>query len=200
MRNVSPAGFRDDKKGSAFFSPMIAPYYAAKKNCSRGTKHGETIGKSKLRQEQPSKWASNRSYRKTMLTANHSPCRYLDAISKIAFSDTATYQQRLRYKNTISLVSNDHYQACTMQNRSDYKSTTRALTSIQIREGRKKTFIPKHARSRRRPIDEQLRGNLEWQSQNWRSAWSAWSQPSLSSSTTPTRSWQEQDHQTGGHI
>ena len=63
------------------------------------------------------------------------------------------------------------------------------LQRLQIQERRKNSFLPKHERSRRRPIDEQLRVNLEWQSQNWWSAWSAWpawSQPSSSSSTTPT--------------
>ena len=201
-------------KLSIKFKAMIAPDYAAKMNCSRSKKHGEAQwqkdhwkakdalraaikkGKESILQ----RWQEDEVYRESL--AKHmwteSYRRYLDDISKIDISYTATYQQRLRYENTIALISNDHYQAGPLKNRTDYKCTTRALTSLQIQEGRQNTFIPKHERSRRRPIHEQLSADLEWRSQNWWTAWSTWQQLSSSSSTTPTWSWQEQD-QTGEH-
>ena len=124
---------------------MIAPYYAAKMNCSRGKKHGYA-------QWQKDHWKAKDALRAAVKTGKvsilqrwqedevdresqsvhgwaESFCRYLDAIYKIDISYTATYQQRLRYENTIALIRNDHYQAGPMQNRTDYRSTTRALTS-----------------------------------------------------------------------
>ena len=170
------------------FKAMIAPYYATKLNCSRGKKHWETQwqkdhwkakdalraaiekGKESILQRWQEDEVCRESQAEHQWTENC--CRYLDAISKIDISNTATYQQRLRHDNSIVLISNDHYQVCPLKNRPDYMSTTRDLTSLQIQEGRQNPFTPKHERSRRRPIDEQLRADLEWRSQNW---WAAWS-------------------------
>ena len=119
-------------------------------------------------------------------------------ISKIDISYTATYQQRLRYENTIALISNDPYQAGPLKNRTDDMSTTRALTSLQIQEGRQHPFIPKHERSRRRPIDEQ------WRELTWNGEAKIGGQHGQHGNSPrhphpqPTWSWQEQDR-TGGH-
>ena len=151
------------EKLSIKFKAMFAPYYAAKLNCSRGKKHGEAQWQKDHWKAKDALRAAIKKGKKSILQrwqedevhcksqAEHqwreSYCRYLDAISKIDISYTSTYQQRLRYENTIALISHDHYKAGPLKNRTDYKSTTTALTVLKNAGRTSKPFIPTHDRS-----------------------------------------------------
>ena len=121
------------EKLSIKFKAMIAPCCAAKLNCSRGKKHGEAQWQKDHRKAKDALRAAIKKGKKSILQrwqedevycesqAKHqwteSYCRYLDAISKIDIS--STYQQRLRYDNTIALIRHDHYKAGPLKERTD---------------------------------------------------------------------------------
>ena len=76
-------------------------------------------------------------------------------------------------RGTVTLVCNDEdLQAGQMRARKDFKPTTQSLASLRQELGWQNSFIPKNERVRQRPVDETLRAELEWQSQNWKTCWS----------------------------
>ena len=99
-------------------------------------------------------------------------CRYLDYLTTIDISHSATWHQRNQYGNTILLLSNDDKHAGRMRARKDFKSTTQNLAALQREYGRQNAQIPRNERARPRPCDEALRVDLEWHSQNCKSHWS----------------------------
>ena len=68
-----------------------------------------------------------------------------------------------------------------MSNRYDFPHAARMLAVLERQQGRDNPYISKTKRERQRPLDEQLRSELEWQSWNNRKIYK--SQASSSSST-----------------
>ena len=96
-------------------------------------------------------------------------CRYLDYLTTIDFSYTASWHRRHLYESTITLACNDEdRQTGPMKGREDFKPTAKILASLRQEQGRQNSFVPKNERIRQRPFDEALRAELEWMSQNWK--------------------------------
>ena len=120
---------------------MTVLYYLARVNYSRGKRHGQAqwqkdhwkamhARRGARKNNHASivlRWQNDEKYRESQkvhgLTKDY--CRYLDYLTKIDISYSATWHQRNRYENTTLLVSNDDDgQAGAMRARKDFKSTT----------------------------------------------------------------------------
>ena len=117
-------------------------------------------------------------------------CRFLDYFTTVDISYSAIWHQRNRYENNILLVSNDDDRhAGPMRARKDFKPTTQTLTDLRPEQGRQNSYIPKNERARQRTVDEALRADLEWHSQNSKTHWSQ------TSSSSSSHQWWQHEHQ-----
>ena len=161
------------------FEVLIVPHCQARVNYSRGKRHGEAQWqKDDWKARDAHRGASKNSHDSIMLRCQiDEKCResqkvrgwtedyyqYLDHLTTIDISYSATWHQRNRYENTIVLVGNDDdRQAGPMRAREDFRSTTHNLTVLQREQGRQNSHIPKNERARQRPFNEALRADLEW--------------------------------------
>ena len=79
------------------------------------------------------RWQNDARYRESQKAHGWTEdyCRYLDYLTTIDISYSATWQKRNQHENTILMVFNDDdKQAGPMRARKDFKSTTQTLTDL----------------------------------------------------------------------
>ena len=127
------------------------------------------------------------SYKESLLVHgwDETRCKYLDYISTIDFSNTASRAQRERYGKMWRFKSDStDYQLGPMRMRSDNKEATERITSFAIREGQSVKHIPKEERHRLDALDPDLEKWLIWLSENWHTYFTNDGSSSSSSSST----------------
>ena len=136
---------KDQSKIPRFASTLLA----CSNESIKGKKHGEA-------QWQRDHWktmdakSGAKKHEKDTITANgwtEEYCRYLDYLTTIDISYTASWHQRHRSECTITLACNDEdLHAGPMKATRDFKPTTKILTSL--RQEKKVDRIPLFRRTR----------------------------------------------------
>ena len=78
----------------------------------------------------------------------------------------ATWSERSRCENILTLGINDGPPPGPTKLRPDFPRAVRTLAAVQHEEGWMNSYIPKHFRERQRRIDDKGRMDLEWQCWN----------------------------------
>ena len=104
-------------------------------------------------------------------------------LSLLGLNCVATWSERSRCENILTLGINDGPPPGPTKLRPDFPRAVRTVAAIQHEEGWMNSYIPKHFRERQRRIDDKGRLDFEWQSWNPNVKKNNGSQASSSSST-----------------
>ena len=124
---------------------------------------------------------------------------FLDYLKTININYKATRRERDRYKNQFVVRWKDPPNWCKMSIHEDVKEAVKSRATMIHQQGRESAKILPSQRFRQRPVNEQLRSQLQWWCQQWRRVRGTQAPSSSSSSTTwwnpqqweETQQWEE---------
>ena len=116
-----------------------------------------------------------------LLAAGHNNIVVTWTILQLLTYHTSQHRKSDQSMKTCLCLNSMMVKSRNMSNRDDFPHAARMLAVLERQQGRENPYISKTKRERQRPLDEQLRSELEWQSLNNRKIYK--SQASSSSST-----------------
>ena len=140
--------FEIQRSSKARFEAVRVPYCLARVTYSRGKRHGEAHHRKAMDARRGARknkhasivlrWQNDKMYRESQKVHGWTEdyCRYLDYLTTIDISFSATWHQRNRYENTISLVSDDRQAGPMRARKVFFESTTQTLTDPRREPGR----------------------------------------------------------------
>ena len=112
------------------------------------------------------RWQNGEIYRtsQTVHGWTEEYCRYMDYVAFVDISFAATWSERSRYENNLTIGINDGPLPGPTRLRPNFPRAARTRAALRHELGRMNPYILKSLREWQRPIDDKVRSDLEWQS------------------------------------